>query len=76
MGTFYRKKVLNYLTHAPTHYAIKLRAEGSSMTPAQITADPALLHNAYDYCAEQIEALLVELLRYQQWTAQLLQPDV
>ena len=75
MGEFYRKKVLDHLNHAATHYAIKMRADGSSITPEQIKADPTSLAAAYDYCAEQVEALLVELLRYQQWSAQPLQPD-
>lgn len=76
MGAFYRKKTLDYWNHAATHYAIKLRAEGSSVTLAQVTSDEVMYRAAYEHCATQVEALLIELLRYQQWSPQPFKQDV
>ena len=69
MGAFYRKKIRDHIQHAKIHYANKLRESGATTTPEQIVIDPNLRQASFDHCSEQIESLLIELLRYQQWTA-------
>ncbi len=75
MGEFYRKKVLDHLNNPVTHYLIKSIEDGKDLTENQIKSDPALRLAAYEYRIQQIESLIIELLRYQNWIAKPFQHD-
>jgi hypothetical protein len=68
MGDFYRKKILGLLNNPANHYGLKCFYDGKETTDKQIRSDPALFKAAKEYRTEQIEFLLVEMIRYQGWT--------
>jgi hypothetical protein len=57
------------------HYSIKGVEDGIGVTVAQIKGDATLCLAAREYRNEQIESLVVELLRYQGWKAKPFQSD-
>lgn len=69
MGAFYRKKILSHLNYVYSHYAVKLQDDGQPTDKKAVAASPELRTAAHQLCTESIEALIVELLRYQDWTA-------
>ena len=70
MGPFYRKKILNLMKFPFSHYAVYLTQGGKQTTRDQVSKDALLITAAYQHCAEAIEGLSVELLRYQTWNQQ------
>ena len=75
MGEFYKKKILDHLNNPFTHYSIKSIADEKNLTEIQIKSDSALRLAALEYRTEQIEWLVIELLRYQNWIAKPFQHD-
>lgn len=69
MGEFYKKKILDHLKNPFTHYAIKYIEGGTDIDENRIKSDPALKQAALAHRVEQIETLIIEALRYQNWVA-------
>lgn len=69
MGSFYRKKILGYLKNVYSRYTKKLKDEGADVDNKDVINSEELKSDAHKYCAESIEELLVEMLRYQGWVA-------
>lgn len=69
MGTFYKKKVSNYLANVYSRYAYSLQSDGRVIDKKEVIGSAELKPAAHKYCAESIDELLVEMLRYQGWIA-------
>lgn len=69
MGAFYREKIGSHLNYTYSHYAVKLQDSGQAIGKDAVASSAELRSAAHQFCAESVEALIVELLRYQGWTA-------
>ncbi len=76
MGGFYRKKLKDVARNHFALYAEKCSLEGRPLTQQHIRNDPALRAESYEYRNAQVESLVVELIRYQEWTAKPTQQTV
>jgi len=68
MGPFYRKKIADHIGWRFSRYATHLQEQGKNTTKDMVLASPELMIQAQLFCAERVEPLLVELLRYQDWS--------
>jgi len=68
MGAFYKEKILSLLNFPSRYYQLNLVQQGSSLSES----DPGFSEEAYGYALDQVELLIVEILRYQSWTKSLL----
>lgn len=76
MGGFYRGKILDLLNNPEVHFCLKRTLEGNPVTKGQVQGDSILHSAAFEYRTDQIEALVVELIRYQGWVAKSAQPEL
>jgi hypothetical protein len=67
MGTFYRKKILDYLNNFIELFILKYEEDGKSITKPDVQTDQSLRTLAYEFRKQEIERLVIEQLRYQGW---------
>ena len=70
MGPFYKQKIQAHLSNPARFYGHHLWLQGDkrNLTDAQILVDAELTRKALEHCFGEIETLIVELLRYQDWS--------
>ena len=76
MGVFYKGKILDLLNNHHVHFCLKRMIEGNPVEKAKVQSDPILRSEAFEHRNEQIETLIVELIRYQGWVAKSTQPEL
>jgi len=67
MGDFYRKRMLDLLNNPSIHYRLKLQSDLQNSDSPPIKEDGAFSNAACLYSFQQVEFLVVEMLRYQEW---------
>lgn len=76
MGAFYRGKILDLLNNHVNHFCLGRMVEGNPVSKEQVQSDSMLRSAAFEYRNDQIETLIVELIRYQGWVAKHPQPEI
>ena len=66
MGHFYKMRIAGMFNFPSNYYRTKLLNE-QGVSDSEIKDDEAFNKAAFLYCVEQIEFLIVEMLRYQGW---------
>jgi hypothetical protein len=76
MGRFYKQKIRTHIGHQARFYNYHLYLQGAPIgSDEEVSNDPTLKHKAQEHCTQQIEELVIELLRYQEWVAKPFKAD-
>jgi hypothetical protein len=66
MGQYYAERIASVLAYPANHMIAHLREQGESITVKELAAS-SREQEFYDFRADEIESLCVEMLRYQDW---------
>ena len=67
MGEYYSEQINGILVHPFNHFVVHLLRQGQVVTEEALRADKARHQEVQDFRATTIEAICVEMLRYQGW---------